>query len=280
MELKREYLGYGITALILGSLSSGFWEIFLRPCWYWMQNGFVSIIFSISLGYKIATYETIAKGFDQTPSIFTNLVLLNGGIGVFWGIVITRMFIKKTELLFSLDIKETESYLGRIRTKIAELKSEIIKGDKAIDLINKIETEADVSYLKQAEADLHDAASSIETIEAELYEYSSKSDEISSKYEAVDRRIRLLAFICIFFFMMISVWAILTTSTQSYANSSITRFNQCLNICKPYLSNEKEELVLSRFAQIGSKDDFVNVMKILYETAEKNGVKYPKFDPI
>lgn len=63
----------------------------------------------------------------------------------------------------------------------------------------------------------------------------------------------------------------------NYVNLAITHFEQSLNIVRPYISNEREKMIVSKYSQIDEREDYVLVMKNIEEIAKQNGVQLPDF---
>lgn len=65
---------------------------------------------------------------------------------------------------------------------------------------------------------------------------------------------------------------------QEYINLSVTHVNQTLLILEPFLNDEEEELLISQFAQVDNRSDFVQFLNRLEEIADINQIKIPDFD--
>ena len=63
----------------------------------------------------------------------------------------------------------------------------------------------------------------------------------------------------------------------SYVNNARLHFQQSLAIVAPYLDEDEEELVISEFAQINSRNAYMEVMRKLRNTADANGLSLPPF---
>ena len=67
--------------------------------------------------------------------------------------------------------------------------------------------------------------------------------------------------------------------SRNYINSAITHFQQMSSIVKPYLDRQQENQIVSEFAQIKNKQDYVNVIAKLEQLAKKNNLEIPEFEP-
>jgi len=56
---------------------------------------------------------------------------------------------------------------------------------------------------------------------------------------------------------------------------SISHFEQCTNICLPYLTNDEHKKILSDFALIKNKDNYSAIMNKLKEVAERGNLILP-----
>lgn len=65
----------------------------------------------------------------------------------------------------------------------------------------------------------------------------------------------------------------------SYTNSAITHFQQSYSICRPYLGENEDKMIASRFSQIKNKDDYISVISKLELIAKKNNITLPTFYP-
>lgn len=57
--------------------------------------------------------------------------------------------------------------------------------------------------------------------------------------------------------------------------SSISHFEQCTNVCLPYLTDDEHKKILSDFALIKNKDDYSAIMNKLKEVAERGNLILP-----
>ena len=58
-------------------------------------------------------------------------------------------------------------------------------------------------------------------------------------------------------------------------SSSISHFEQCTNVCLPYLTDDEHKKILSDFALIKNKDDYSAIMDKLEEVAERGNLALP-----
>lgn len=66
-------------------------------------------------------------------------------------------------------------------------------------------------------------------------------------------------------------------SRVSYETAAVRHFNQVLTIASPYLNDAERRDVESRFAQIQSRADYVQILDGLADTAKAHGQRIPKF---
>ncbi len=64
-----------------------------------------------------------------------------------------------------------------------------------------------------------------------------------------------------------------------YINSAITHYHQVFTICRPFLDQQQEEQIASKFAQVRSREDYQAVVNQLKIIGENNKQILPKFTP-
>ncbi len=79
--------------------------------------------------------------------------------------------------------------------------------------------------------------------------------------------------------MIILAILFLGSVQELYVNSAVSHFQQVLRIASPYLDDGEEKFILSEFAQIQNKEDYVRIVERLVSTARMNGQEIPTFDP-
>lgn len=124
----------------------------------------------------------------------------------------------------------------------------------------------------------HEIEDSISRIETENPDPQSRSNEISKMLNEganTARRHAVRAIIPIS--IVIIVFCFFQLFTAVYVNRAITHFQQCLNICNPYLTDAQEEEILSQFNRISSRADYAVIVQQLEHCAESSGVKCASF---
>jgi len=76
--------------------------------------------------------------------------------------------------------------------------------------------------------------------------------------------------------LFVSIW-LYNSMRISYANSALMHYRQVLRICEPYLNDNDKKSVVSSFAQIRKRDDYLAVVKSLEKLAGENGQYVPQF---
>ena len=82
--------------------------------------------------------------------------------------------------------------------------------------------------------------------------------------------------------MLVALWLILSPLMgsvffYSYINNARLHFQQSLAIVAPYLDEDEEEFAISEFAQINSRNAYMEVMRKLRNTADANDLILPPF---
>jgi CRISPR/Cas system-associated endoribonuclease Cas2 len=62
---------------------------------------------------------------------------------------------------------------------------------------------------------------------------------------------------------------------ETYVNNAITHYEQLSKIVRPYISDEKNKIYISNFAQIQNKNDYVKLISELEKIAKENNQKIP-----
>jgi hypothetical protein len=95
---------------------------------------------------------------------------------------------------------------------------------------------------------------------------------IASFKERFGAKFHLLSLLLLFISIIIGyeIFAI------SAANRVVTNFEQCLKICRPFMSAEEVIKLESHFALMKSKEDYGKIIKTLSEVANKNAIDLPK----
>jgi F0F1-type ATP synthase membrane subunit c/vacuolar-type H+-ATPase subunit K len=105
---------------------------------------------------------------------------------------------------------------------------------------------------------------------------------ITSKYvrglkdrnEGFKRRFTKFAVI---YSLFIITFLLVMSSRITYINRAITHFSQLNLIVAPYISEEEQEIILSRFSQVHSKADYESVLSDLQVIAKEHNLHVPDF---
>ena len=63
----------------------------------------------------------------------------------------------------------------------------------------------------------------------------------------------------------------------AYINSAVTHYESLLKISAPYIDNDTEKRIISSFAQIKNKNDYVIIIDKLKRISTENGQSVPEF---
>lgn len=103
-------------------------------------------------------------------------------------------------------------------------------------------------------------------------------NRIIEKFErSVNFLIRRLIISSVFILIVLTLTCLFKLYAIAYTNFAITNFQQSFLICKPYIENNKEEIILSQYSQIKSRDDYLKIMSELKHIADSNNIKLPDF---
>lgn len=79
--------------------------------------------------------------------------------------------------------------------------------------------------------------------------------------------------------VFLSTAQLIAVARHTYINSAVTHFRQVLRIASPYLDESEQAVIVSQFAQVKSKEDYVRIVDRLADTAETHRQNVPPFDP-
>jgi len=101
-----------------------------------------------------------------------------------------------------------------------------------------------------------------------------KNDPENPALNQVAKRGGVILFILCAFLVAFSVVQVTQTA---YINRAITHFHQLVTITGPYMNQEEMTLYRSKFAQVSSRADYVNVIEPLRQLCRGKGIKVPDF---
>ncbi len=118
-----------------------------------------------------------------------------------------------------------------------------------------------------------------DTTDGQEVETRMSSDEIRESLGRYERSQRKYFYLLIPAAIMLVTLLLLLSAQVLYVNSAVSHFHQILRIASPYLDEGEEAFILSEFAQIHNKEDYVRIVERLVTTARMNGQDIPIFDP-
>lgn len=197
----------------------------------------------LSLGLqsiKDYSYREIAQGFHEQNSTF--------GLGIIANVVCV------VSVLYVLDLFIKVRRLGNENRKIAARAAALNPMGSNQAEVPKIDETSVVKRVKKLQSDVAGQTRSL-------------------------KKIRVLAYTALCLTVIYAAALESDYLRSVYVSSAVTHFHQVLAIARPYLAEGREAQILSKFAQIAVKDDYVAVVKELEEAAKKNNAKIPMFDP-
>jgi NADH:ubiquinone oxidoreductase subunit 3 (subunit A) len=90
-------------------------------------------------------------------------------------------------------------------------------------------------------------------------------------------RLRKTTLFFLWVLLLDSAYIAARTVSMSYSNMAISHFNQSLTIVSPYLSENEEKMIKSKFAGIRNKSDYDSVMQSIQNKASEHGRSLVKF---
>lgn len=134
--MKSNYIKYvlgGISAIILGALGSGAWEIVLKPVSIAIIDGIVNNTAFIFKSLKDSLYLSIAKGYKEEPSLYSISLLLV----FFWAIL--GGFIGKISKSQSFIYKNINGELAEITKQFNDIEHQVsLDNPKILELRKRL----------------------------------------------------------------------------------------------------------------------------------------------
>lgn len=109
-------------------------------------------------------------------------------------------------------------------------------------------------------------------------EVEKHASELKIKLHAIEtelaKQIFLGVFLGVLFLFVISIYGY---ARNSYICLAISYFDQCLAICRPYITPEERVKFLAQYASVSSKSDFALLIKSISNISETQNLVLPKF---
>ncbi len=137
----------------------------------------------------------------------------------------------------------------------------------------------DFLRLRSAQDKYTDLLDRKDTSGGQEVESRRSSDELKKKAAQYVRGQRIHFYFQIAVVIMLVAILFLGSVQELYVNSAVSHFQQILRIASPYLDDGEEIIILSKFAQIQNKGDYVRIVERLAGTAKAHGQTVPAFDP-
>jgi ABC-type Fe3+ transport system permease subunit len=124
----------------------------------------------------------------------------------------------------------------------------------------------------------------LDILRRKIKKYLSKSQK-EQKITPVDKEKRLsklnkLVFYLILLYIFLFIVSFSDYFVVNYKDRTRTHFKQCVTICAPYITEKENNLLLSEFALIKSKADYINLNNKIKDIAQQYGLDLPKFNPL
>jgi len=91
--------------------------------------------------------------------------------------------------------------------------------------------------------------------------------------------IRYFMLFVIFFVVYIMTTFFIQNLKVTTANELYTYFEQSLNICRPYISENQEQVLMSRYAALRTREEYIEITNDLKQIADSNHLNLPEFKP-
>lgn len=120
------------------------------------------------------------------------------------------------------------------------------------------------------------------SVESESDSRATRTDSPTSKTFIGAQRVvthRATSYILIASLALILAQQLVLLARDGYSSRAIVHYEQLLRIASPYLDANHRAIIESKFAQIDSKENYVQVTTELEQVAKANGQKVPTFSP-
>jgi hypothetical protein len=137
--------------------------------------------------------------------------------------------------------------------------------------------ERHIKLVREIENDIKEADSptlsknSLEDIKKSLKDLQKKANSTSFK------GVKIMVYSTAILVIMMSSFLTVDITKVRYVNSAITHFKQLDAIVAPFLKDSERLEIVSSFAQIKSKEDYVAIIQRLETVAQQNGKSIPQF---
>lgn len=102
---------------------------------------------------------------------------------------------------------------------------------------------------------------------------TTDADKAFTAIAKAKKEILFAASFCAFGFVFFSINAV----QETYVNNAIVYFNRMVTIARPYMGQDKVYMLQSRFAQVGSKNDYEILIEDLRNVCRGHNITYPQF---
>ncbi len=143
-----------------------------------------------------------------------------------------------------------------------------------------------IAALKEKQANLHKrlklAVAKQAKKETRAPDEEQKEESLDNIRKAIDdlplKGLRRMAYAASFVALLFASAVFADLTRFKYVNSAITHFQQAYTISLPYIDESQRTQILSSFAQIKGKQDYVSLMKQVEAVGRDNGQSVPGFD--
>ncbi|MGL1931372.1 MAG: hypothetical protein OCC45_06380 [Desulfotalea sp.] len=284
---NNTFLGIALT-IILGAIGSGLWDIAIKPickvfsryilkfCTLGLAKLRNPIYKKISRGKVCISrniYSLIATIVIMSPVILTLLLLTPIKSD---SIKLNNTIIKDIERVTRFNVpgefKEMNGVFAEIMgitTLLKHQKTEYSDINNNLEKFNKILTSYDKISKSQnfSKPDKHDLI----TIQKNI---ASSVSKLNIHWNYFFFRAIIISFITSFYLV---VCLIIPFVKDTYINDAVSYFTEILIICKPFINENEYDVIRSNFAQIKTKENYLDIISNLQKIAEKNNLTVRDF---
>lgn len=288
-ELLKDKTIIGIiVTIILGAIGSGLWDIAIKP-FFKIAARYILKFYTFGLErFRNPIYQRISQGkVDISISIYSILVLTFIFFPMLFIIAfispVKREVIKQNQTLISHLEQVTKHEEKKPETKktffdtifgFNEFKKSKIKYSEEIDFsLSKF------NRIVHKYSQLDPPSTFSKDDQRTLVKLQSKIITATNGVEESWDKLFLRAMLA---FGLLSLFTIIflhyPVIRNIYINDSISYFEELLTICKPYMGQKSYDLLMSSFAQIKTKEDYIKIIHELKEIAQKNQIVTREFN--
>lgn len=159
-------------------------------------------------------------------------------------------------------------------TQFNEAERDASKGIREVEEL-EARLEATERGDREAVAPVQDEAENLAALRARLIRLRERWADLGRR----NRKLRTwnIAFVCLIAIYL--VFTVFDWARVVYVQSAIARYDQLRRINAPFLTPSEDAQLVSKFARVANRDDYLQVVRVLEQTAKRNGIDVGTMNP-